>query len=217
MHAVSRSLEDLIEECLSGGRATRAWDEFERRTKPGIARVAHRVAGRWGNVSPDAVQDFTQETFLKLCANDFAVLRQIRGKPEPVVTAFIKVVTANLIYDHFRAECSEKRRPEGGLVAADALERGPGDDGAAEALSRKVLIEQIDDLLRAKLSGSGVARDRQIFWLKYRHGMTAKAIAAIPAIGLTEKGVEARLYRTLILLRKELQDPAGKSAGKSSI
>ena len=47
-----------------------------------------------------------------------------------------------------------------------------------------------------------VARDRLIFWMYYRQGFTAKAIAAIPSISLTVKGVEGVIQRLTGQLRR---------------
>ena len=48
-------------------------------------------------------------------------------------------------------------------------------------------------------------RDRTIFWLHFRLGMSAHAIARMSTLHLTSKGVESSLRRTLSLLRKALK------------
>jgi RNA polymerase sigma-70 factor, ECF subfamily len=47
-------------------------------------------------------------------------------------------------------------------------------------------------------------RDRTIFWLYYRQGMTAKEITGLPGIGLSLKGVESALHRLVKLVRDHL-------------
>jgi hypothetical protein len=47
-------------------------------------------------------------------------------------------------------------------------------------------------------------RDRKLFWLYYRVGLTADAIAGLPSIGLSTKGVESSLLRLTRLLRDEI-------------
>lgn len=217
MAGALHDLGEVIEECLHGGRNTEAWVELEHRTRPVLAAVAARTAYRCGCLSPDVVQDLTQEVFLKLCRSDFELLKQVRGKPENSIIAFLKVVTANLVHDHFRAESGPQRRPEGGWVSADSLDWAAEDRRSPQTLARKLVIDEIDAVLRAELTGPAGARDRQIFWLKHRHGMTAKAIAAIPAFQLTEKGVEASLVRTLRVVRRKMGEHEGISAGEPSL
>jgi hypothetical protein len=75
--------------------------------------------------------------------------------------------------------------------------------GSAASIEREILIREIEDFLKARLAGEpNQERDLTIFWCYYRQGMSAKAIAAIPSIGLTAKGVESQLARTILLVRK---------------
>jgi RNA polymerase sigma-70 factor (ECF subfamily) len=52
-------------------------------------------------------------------------------------------------------------------------------------------------------------RDRLIFWLYYRTGLTASAIAKLPGVGLTPSGVESAVGRLTKLVKAAL---AGHSA-----
>jgi RNA polymerase sigma-70 factor (ECF subfamily) len=47
-------------------------------------------------------------------------------------------------------------------------------------------------------------RDRNLFWLYYRQGLTAEAISRIPAIGLSAKGAESAIGRLTRLLRETI-------------
>ena len=62
------------------------------------------------------------------------------------------------------------------------------------SLDRNLLIEEITACLNTVVAPSS-PRDQRIFWLYYRAGLSARAIAALPAIGLTIKGVESTLQR----------------------
>ena len=66
-------------------------------------------------------------------------------------------------------------------------------------------------------AGTAAARDKQVFWFYFRYGMTAKAIAAIPAIGLSQKGVESLIFRLVDLLKEKLAVSKGIGGGGSSI
>jgi DNA-directed RNA polymerase specialized sigma24 family protein len=65
-------------------------------------------------------------------------------------------------------------------------------------------LQQIDAHLGRLAVGQNLERDRRVFWLYYRVGLTANAIASLPAIGLSTKGVESTILRLTRLLRQEL-------------
>jgi RNA polymerase sigma-70 factor (ECF subfamily) len=56
---------------------------------------------------------------------------------------------------------------------------------------------------------AGADRDRnsKIFWLYYRAGLSAAAIAALPGIGLSTKGVESLILRITRELRERMSAP----------
>ena len=81
-------------------------------------------------------------------------------------------------------------------LAADQV----SDAKATAAVEWPSLIAQLDGLLKL-YPGTVSARDRNLFWLYYRQGLTAEAISRIPAIGLSAKGVESALLRLTRLLR----------------
>jgi DNA-directed RNA polymerase specialized sigma24 family protein len=123
------------------------------------------------------------------------------------VYGYIKVFTANLSHDHFKASHSLKR---GGAAVAtsrdcenpiDALQGTASPAGTAE---RKVLMREVDACLRGMTEGSNCERDRRVFWLYYRVGMTASAIAALPKVGVNVKGVESILQRLTRQVREQL-------------
>ena len=61
MDFAPRSTEELVLKCVESGDAA-AWEEFIRRFHPPIARVALRVARRWGACTPQLIDDLV---FLK--------------------------------------------------------------------------------------------------------------------------------------------------------
>jgi RNA polymerase sigma-70 factor (ECF subfamily) len=201
------SPEELFRACAQTGEAA-AWEEFVHRFHRLIATVALRTARAWGGATPELVEELVQETYLKLCAQDGWLLRQFDSRHEGAAFGYLKVVTQNLVKDHLRSVCAEKRG--GGLPSSplDAQEGAAGqrpargdDAGTAE---RQVLIGEIDVHLRAVVEGPNAARDRRIFWLHYRTGLTTNAIAGLPGIGLTTKGVESTLRRITLELRQRV-------------
>jgi len=71
-------------------------------------------------------------------------------------------------------------------------------------MHQSALFAQLDRKLR---SAPEVIRDRDraLFWLYYRQGLTAGEIAALPSAGLTAKGVESALRRVTGWLRGEIE------------
>src|SRR5712671_627325 len=86
-----------------------AWAEFVLRFHPLIARVAIRVARKWGEGSTQAIDDLIQETYLKLYENRGTFVETFKPVHPDAIFGYIKVFTANLIHDRFKADRSQKR------------------------------------------------------------------------------------------------------------
>lgn len=201
----SISTEDLIRRCSSQGEIG-VWEEFVRRFHRPIATVALRTARRLGDFSAQAVDDLIQETYLKLCANDFRLLRQFEQRHPDGFLGFVKVVTANVVRDHFKLLRSQRRSSELRGDFPDDFEAASEADaiGSPNAIERGVLIREIEHHLSECMAGTDRDRNILIFWLYYRAGLTASAIAAQPGIDLTIKGVESTILRITRDLRARL-------------
>lgn len=206
MDYAALSPEELVLACLKMGNEP-AWREFVRRFQPIIAAVVLRVARRFGEYSSQVVDDIVQDTYLKLCRDDAAALRNFQSFHDDAIYGFIKVFAANLAYDHFKSCRSQKR---GGAVVPSAgdcenVEHLPGTaKSGAEQMDRELLIREIGACLCSLDSGPNTERDRRVFWLYYRTGLSASAIAALPTVGLTTKGVESTLLRLTRQIRAQL-------------
>jgi RNA polymerase sigma-70 factor, ECF subfamily len=211
MDYAALSAEQLILACTRTGDAA-AWEEFVRRFHRLIATVAFRVARRWDNSSPQVVDDLVQETYLKLCAGNFRILRSFKSQHPDAFYGYLKVVTANLVQDHFKAAHSGKRGSGKVEVAVDP-QITSGAVATAKSSERNILLQQVDGLLSRLAVGQHLERDRRVFWLYYRVGLTANAIASLPAIGLSTKGVESTILRLTRLLRQELAADRSRPGG----
>ena len=74
----SLSPEELVLACRQTDDVA-AWREFVGRFHRLIATVALRVARRWGESSPQLIDDLVQETYLKLCDDNFRMLRKFKS------------------------------------------------------------------------------------------------------------------------------------------
>ena len=208
---------DLLVECAGCGTAG-AWEEFIRRFNPVISRSVLRVAMRYGITDRALIDDLVQETYLKICASDCKLLKTFTLRQPESTFAYLKVVATNVAYDYFKSRNAEKRKTETKSESLEDTTVPVGADNSQSSLSpveRAVLVNQIDRKLIAVLPVSELKRARTVFWLYYRVGFTASAIASLPGLGLTTKGVESLLFRMTGLVREALmgvgaKEPAGK-------
>jgi RNA polymerase sigma-70 factor, ECF subfamily len=77
MDYATLSADELVIACGQSDDPA-AWQEFVQRFHRLIATVALRVARRWGEPSPQVIDDLVQETYLKLCADNFQALRAFK-------------------------------------------------------------------------------------------------------------------------------------------
>lgn len=207
------TLARLIEACTDGEAA--AWQEFIRRFNRIIAITASRAARRWGNATPQTIDDLIQDTYLKLCAGRGRILREFELQHEDAIYGFLKVVTANVVNDYFKGLRADKR---GGNRVNDPLDgsedkRSNARPAGLTVPDRALLMDQVDACLRATAPAETMDRDRTIFWLYYRQGMTAKEITGLPSVGLSVKGVESTLHRLIQLVRTHLMEARARKTG----
>ena len=149
------------------------------------------------------VDELVQETYLKLCADDCRLLRTFHATHEDAIYGFVKVLTANLVHDHFKATRSKRRGGNSQTASLEAEASAPPSAlGSVEEIERGVLLREIDTCLRSMDKGAHAERDRRVFWLYFRAGLSANAIADLPSIGLSTKGVESSLLRLTRLVRQ---------------
>lgn len=202
--------QQLILECVQG--RTEAWTEFVRRFQKLIAIVVMRAARRWEETSPELIEDLIEETYLKLCANDYQLLRKFDSTD--AIFGYLKVVASNVVHDHFRsAHASRGVALE--LHSSKPAETVPEESMDAVArVENAVFMEEIDEVLKR----IALDRDRTIFWLYYRQGFSPKAIADIAGFGLAVKGVESVISRLTKAVSHELaQAPSAHQSQRGTI
>lgn len=178
------------------------WEEFVRLVTPVVALTARRVSLLWSDESGATVSEIVQEVFLKLCEDERRILREFEDRGNDSFLKLIRMITASVATDHFRRTRAEKRGGRIGAVSLESvrIEEQLSDGESIRAVEWPTLMAQLDGLLRL-YPDTVSARDRNLFWMYYMRGMTAEAIARIPAIGLGAKGVESALLRLVRLLR----------------
>ena len=206
MDALRTSVNDLAKACARSADAAE-WAEFLRRCTPLASLVALRISRSWVNFpSPATVHDIVQEIFMKLCEQERRILREFEPRGEDSFLGLLRLVSASVANDYFRRSHSAKR---GGKVVTMALaeEGAPGPMASVHPTARldqEVLLAQLDRKLRSAPEVI-CERDRALFWLYYRQGLTAEEIASLSGAGLTPKGVESALRRVAKWLRGEVE------------
>jgi RNA polymerase sigma-70 factor (ECF subfamily) len=198
--------EELIRACAESDNGT-AWEEFVARFQKPISLSIKRTACQWGQDPTQCVDDLLQETYLKLCADECRlVLEFARHHSDEAVLGYVKTIAVNLTHDHFKSLHSQKRGAgETDQLYEDFEPAAQGSSfGGAEAMDRGVFLKQVDNQLQNCAAGSHQERDCLIFWFYYLQGMSAKAIAALPTMRLTAKGVEAVIFRLTRCVREHL-------------
>jgi RNA polymerase sigma-70 factor (ECF subfamily) len=165
------------------------------------------------------VDDLIQETYMKLCAGKLRLLDNFKSRHEDAIYGYVKVFTANLVHDHFKASSARKR---GGLAEASSIDEWEAQspvrmEQTDVLLEKKLLIGKVAACLELVATGQHGERDRRIFWLYYRVGLSASAIAALPAIGLSTKGVETTLLRLTRAIRHQLTGRKNEDARSSKL
>jgi len=155
--------------------------------------LAHsRVAG-----SHD-FEDLLQETCLKVC--ELCRSKQPVPQAEAAMIGYLRAVAANSAVDWLRRMSADKRdAAKTDSLCHEAADLIP-DLGHRPRVEQDVLLAEIDSNLDC------AARDRTIFWLYYRQGLTAPEIAAIPSLKLSVKGVESLIYRLTQRIRVRLAE-----------
>jgi RNA polymerase sigma-70 factor (ECF subfamily) len=194
------NLVPLLERCLDGGEQ-HVWEEFIRAAQPFLASGVMRALGGWSPARRAEIDDLVQESFVRLCANDCRALRNFRAADSNALCVYLRTVAASVATDHLRSVNAQKHGSGQPAVSLDDLSREPaaGHDTIA-AIERKMLMQLIDRCLQSQSE-----RDRAIFWLYHRQGLTPKAISGLTPFALAQRGVETILYRLTAAVRDCVQ------------
>jgi RNA polymerase sigma-70 factor, ECF subfamily len=208
----SLSLKDIV--CLCAGpHDDAAWEEFVLRVGRPISLTILRTTSLWGERSVPLVEDLVQVTYLKLWEDNCRLLRDFAIHHPEAILGYVKKTAANVTHDYFkhrRSQSSGGMQPHISTSDVDP-EAGKEVDGNHGRITIQILLKQIDDHLQRTLLGSDRERDRTIFWLYFRQGMSTREIASIPTIALSAKGVGSVIERLKQCVRAHILGMGQKS------
>jgi len=201
----SLSLKDIVFLC-AGPNDDEAWEEFVSRVRKPISFMIMRTASLWGKPSRSVVEDLTQITFLKLWEGGRSLLRDFAIQRPEAILGYLKKTAANATHDYFKHGHSQSAGgdiPHVSTADADP-EAGKEVDGSQERIAFELLLSEIDKHLKRCVNGPDQERDRMIFWLYFRQGMSITEIASLPTIGLGAKGVGSVIERLKHAIRDQI-------------
>jgi len=199
------SLKDLV--CLCAGpRDDDAWEEFVSRVGRPISVTIDRTASLWGEHSPSLVDDLVQATYLKLWEGGCRLLRDFAIRHPEAILGYLKNTAANVTRDYFKHVRSQTSGGNERHVSTSEVDTEAGNEakGSEEKIAFEIFLHEVDEHLKRGLTGPDAERDRMIFWLYFRQGMSTKEIASLPTIGLSAKGVGSVIERLKGLIREQI-------------
>jgi len=201
----AKGVSELLRACAESNEAA-AWEHFIAVFHRPISLTVIRTAQRWGGIPHEVASDLIQETYLKLCDGKCRLLYNFSLSHPNSVEGYVKTMAANVTHDFFKSRLAT-RHGAGVVVQPSegpdhpALVDGPG---GATAIERQILLREIEHCLNNFTASATRDRDRILFWLYYEQGCSAREIAALPAIGLTDKGVESVILRLTRQVRERI-------------
>jgi|SRR5580765_3129986 len=199
----SLSLKDVV--CLCAGPDEEAWAEFVSRVGRPLRLVIARTASIWGDPSRATVDDLVQATYLKLWEGGRNLLREFAIERPDAILGYLKKTAANATHDYFKHGRSQSAGGAAEHISTYDIEpeARPGSEGSEQTIALDILLSEIDEHLRSQ-SGPDADRDRTIFWLYFRQGLSSKEIASLPGIGLGTKGVGSVIERLKHSIRERI-------------
>jgi RNA polymerase sigma-70 factor (ECF subfamily) len=199
----SRPIQDILRLCTNECTAE-GWEEFINRTLPLLSGAIRRTCRGYGLNPAELADDLLQDAYLKISANRGELLQRFVVQDAEAVYPYLKVVAVNLVNDYCRSQEAARRRASLTVpLKTEEMRAESARDTAAE-IERTLLFGEIDRILGKQLRGPSAVRDRSVFWLYYRQGLTAKAIASVPGVDLSTKGVETLIHRLTQVVRTEI-------------
>ena len=165
-----------------------------------------RIAYLWDEPSRSLVEDLTQATYLKLWEEGCCLLRDFAIQHPEAVLGYLKIIAANVTHDYFKHARSQSSGGDKPHVSTSDVDPAAGNevDRSEEKIAFEILLKEIDEYLKRCLTGPDQERDRMIFWLYFRQGMSTKEIASLPTIGLSAKGVGSVIERLKYGIREQI-------------
>jgi RNA polymerase sigma factor (sigma-70 family) len=172
--------DEVVAALLRGERG--AWAEFVRRYARLIAAAVRGLARE-----PQEVEDLTQDVFVRLCRDDFRLLRSY-DPARAGLSTWITIVARSTARDAMR-----RHRPA--AVAIDAVPEA------------RLAVDPVEPAQKLKLPEALLSpRQRQILAMLYDRDMEVAEIAA--ALGIDPQTVRSAHHKAMVKLRAHFKAEA---------
>jgi RNA polymerase sigma-70 factor (ECF subfamily) len=185
------ALTELLKVCCQSGKVPE-WEEFVRRTSGILKGTIRRTFNRYGQSPSDLIDDLLQDIYLKIAANREKFLTRFIDRQDEEIYAYLKIMAVTSVTDYFRLQQAAKRQSSRTLPLSDLPNGSEIGQDRNDEMERDVLLRQIERVLDRSVQGSSSHRDRSVFWLYYRQGLTSKAIASLPRIRESRRCADQR-------------------------
>ena len=212
----SLSLKDVVGLC-AGPCDQEAWEEFVARVGTPLSNVISRTASMWGKTSRALVEDLIQVTYLKLWEGGRNLLHEFALQQPEAILGYLKRTAANATHDYFKHRHAQSSGGAAVHVSTTDIEPEAGQEvhGSEEKIALEIFLKEIDEHFDNCLAGPDKERDRMIFWLYFRQGLSSKEISELPGIGLGTKGVGSVIERLKRSVREQMLGAPSPDSGFS--
>jgi RNA polymerase sigma-70 factor (ECF subfamily) len=209
INSTSTNGELQVARCLDE-RSASCWSKIVTIFQRTIASTVIKRC-RGSNWDSSRIEDLIQDVYVRLCCDDFRILRESRGTSPASIFSLVQAVTVTTILDSAAKSIAVKR---GGDIRIQSIDSSL-QVGSFIDPNHRLMIDKVDLCLRTMGSQPQNVRDRRIFWLYHRQGFSAKDIASLPGIGLSVKGVESAIHRLGQEVRRYIsgEDSSQKGVG----
>lgn len=178
---------ELLRRCLT--HQPGAWNDFVDRFLGLIYHVVHHTAHlRSAPLRAEDTEDLAAEVLLQIVANDYAILRQFKGKCS--LATYLTVISRRIcVHELARRGAAREVQPADNHADLEAEEDMPRAQG----------LESLEEV--EKLLGKLPAREREVVRLHYIEGRTYEEIST--ELGVPVNSIGPILSRARKKLRKE--------------
>jgi RNA polymerase sigma-70 factor, ECF subfamily len=192
--ALSEIDRNLLDRCLQ--RKPRAWEDFVDRFMGLVVHVAnHSATARGIRLSEADREDLCAEVFLAVVRNNFALLRNFKGKSS--LATYLTVVARRIVVKELLARVASSSSGDGASLQVS-------EDIADPSASAEKRVADRDELQRM-LSGLQ-ATEARVVQMYHLDGKSYREISS--TVGVPENSIGPILSRARQKLRRAGIDPA---------
>ncbi|HEU4387850.1 MAG TPA: sigma-70 family RNA polymerase sigma factor [Blastocatellia bacterium] len=213
------NVAELVDRCSRRPPDESAWEEFVRRyhttIRANVQKTFHRKAREEADRRPqfpdDVIEDLVQSVYIRLVEDRSRALQRFEGEHQNSIYQYLKLISINVVLDHFRQEKAIKRPKVS--YSLDQLMEDQGDSALPGGGSGReggvpdttsFLLHDIEQALDKVVTGKNRNRDLLIFKLHYFDGLTSEEIIEVMGLDISTIGVNSILNRIVKKVREML-------------